>query len=147
MGIESHSASPMPMGVVSPLEADFAIGHRNASGVGDGNAVGIARKVGQDLRWAGKGSLSVDDPVGLSCGAQQSSKRRKRLQRSQLAGESKLVFLEGTLESREKLPAKNHTEYFDREKELVSAGNPSPTIWGEPSSWDHAMHISPRQVA
>ena len=59
MGIESHSASPMPMGVVSPLEADFANGHRNASGVGDGNAVGIARKVGQDLRWEpAKGRLA-----------------------------------------------------------------------------------------
>jgi hypothetical protein len=58
-----------------------------------------------------------------------------------LPGERKLVFLEGTLESREKLPAKDHTEYFDGEKELVSAGNPSPMIWGEPSAWDHTMHM------
>ena len=37
-----------------------------------------------------------------------------------MAGESKLVFLKGALESGEKLSAKDDTEYFDGEKELVS---------------------------
>ena len=45
VGIESQGASAMPMGVVSPQEADFVIGHGKESGVGDGNAVGIAREV------------------------------------------------------------------------------------------------------
>ena len=58
-----------------------------------------------------------------------------------MAGESKLVFLKGALESGEKLPAKDDTEYFDGEKELVSAGNPSPMIWGESSAWNHAMQM------
>jgi hypothetical protein len=42
VGIESHGASAMPMGVVSPQEADFVLRHGNESRVGDGNAVGIA---------------------------------------------------------------------------------------------------------
>ena len=58
-----------------------------------------------------------------------------------MAGESKLVFLKGALESGEKLPAKDDTEYFDGEKELVSAGNPLPMIWGESSAWNHTMHM------
>ena len=70
------------------MEADFVIRHRNESGVGDGNAVCIAREVGQDLRWTGEGSLGIDDPVGLGCGAQPNGKRRRGLQRGQLAGES-----------------------------------------------------------
>ena len=76
MGIESHGASPIAMSVVSPQKADFVLGHGKESGVGDGNAVGIAREVGQDLRRAGKRSLGIDDPVGLGCCAQQSGKRR-----------------------------------------------------------------------
>ena len=67
VGIESQGASAMPMGVVSPQEADFVIGHGKESGVGDGNAVGIAREVGQDLGRAGKGSLGINDLVGLGC--------------------------------------------------------------------------------
>jgi len=141
VGIESHGASAMPMGVVSPQEADFVIGHRKESRVGDGNAVGIAREVGQDLRRAGKRSLGIDDPVGLGCGAQQSGKQRGGWQRGQLAGESKRVFLKGALQSGEELPAKDDPEYFDGEKELVSAGNPSLMIWGKSSAWDHAMHM------
>ena len=81
MGIESHGASPIPMSVVAPQEADFVIGHGKESGVGDGNAVGIAREVGQDLRRAGKRSLGIDDPVGLGGGAKQSGKCRRGLQR------------------------------------------------------------------
>jgi len=58
-----------------------------------------------------------------------------------LAGESKRVFLKGALQSGEELPAKDDPEYFDGEKELVSAGNPSLMIWGKSSAWDHAMHM------
>ena len=75
----------MRISVVSPQEADFVLRHRNESGVGDRNAVRIAREVGQDLRRAGKRSVGIDDPL------------------------------------------KDHAEYIDGEKELVSAGNPS--IW------------------
>jgi hypothetical protein len=116
------------MGVVSPQEADFVIGHGKESGVGDGNAVGIAGEVGQDLRRAGKRSLGIDDPVGLSCGAQQSGKQRGGLQRSQLAGQSKFVLVKGLFQTRQEFSPEDHTEYFDGQKELRSAGNPSLMI-------------------
>ena len=123
VGIESQGASAMPMGVVSPQEADFVIGHGKESGVGDGNAVGIAREVGQDLGRAGKGWLGINDPVGLGCRAQQSGKRRGGLQRSQLAGQSKFVLVKGLLQTRQEFSSEDHTEYFDGQKELRSAGN------------------------
>ena len=123
MGIESHGASPIAMSVVSPQKADFVLGHGKESGVGDGNAVGIAREVGQDLGRAGKGSLGINDPVGLGCRAQQSGKRRGGLQRSQLAGQSKFVLVKGLLQTRQEFSSEDHTEYFDGQKELRSAGN------------------------
>jgi hypothetical protein len=58
-----------------------------------------------------------------------------------VAGKSKLVFLKGALQSGEKLSAKDPTEYFDGEKKLGSAGNPSPMIWGESSARNHAMDM------
>jgi hypothetical protein len=56
-----------------------------------------------------------------------------------LTGKRKLVFFKSSFESVEKLSAKDNTEYFDGQKELGSAGNPSSMIWGEPATWDHAM--------
>jgi hypothetical protein len=63
------------------------------------------------------------------------------LERSELAGESELVFCKGSFESSQELSSEDQTEYFDRQKELCTAPNPSTMIWGESSTWDHAMQM------
>jgi hypothetical protein len=50
------------------------------------------------------------------------------LERSELAGESELVFFEGSFEASQELSPEDLTENFDRQKELRSAGNPSAMI-------------------
>ena len=57
------------MGVISPSEGDPTVGHGQESRVCDGNAVSIAREIGQDLRGPGKGSLGINDPVAMRGGA------------------------------------------------------------------------------
>jgi hypothetical protein len=42
------------MGVVSPAGGNPSVGHGQESRVGDGNAVSIAREIGQDLGAANK---------------------------------------------------------------------------------------------
>jgi len=69
MGLERHSSSLVPMGVVSPSEGNPTVGHGHESRVGDGDAVSVAREIGQDLRGAGKGSLGINDPVAMRGGA------------------------------------------------------------------------------
>jgi len=88
----------------------------------------VAREIGEDLRWPSKGSLRINDPIGLGCRAQQSGKRRRGLQRSQLAGESKFVLVKGLLQTLQEFSPEDHTEYFDRQEELRSAGNPALMI-------------------
>lgn len=58
-----------------------------------------------------------------------------------MSGESELVLVRSLLERIEELSRKDYSEYFDGQKELVSAGNPSPMIWGEPTPWDHTMEV------
>src|SRR5215471_9882284 len=134
------------MGVVSPTEGDLAFSHGQKAGVGNGDAVGIAGKIGEDLGGSGKRSLGIDDPVGLGGSAQESSKGGRRLEMSKLAGESELVFCKSSFEARQELPAEYPTEYFDRQKELCWAPNPSTMIWGESSSWNHAVHMGMKSV-
>ena len=129
------------MGVVSPTEGDLACGHGQEAGVGNGDAVGIAGKVGEDLGGSSKRSLGIDDPVGLSGGTQESSKGGRGLESSKLAGESELVFCKSSLQARQELPSEHPTEYFDRQKEGGSAGNPAAMIGGESTCWDHAMQM------
>jgi len=75
IGIERDGTSLATMGVVSPTKADSAVGYGNEAGVGDGNAVGIAGKIGQDLSGSGKGTLGIDHPVAVGSGVQQSGKQ------------------------------------------------------------------------
>jgi hypothetical protein len=58
-----------------------------------------------------------------------------------LSGESELVLVKSSFECIEELSTKDHSEYFDGQKELVSAANPTPMIWGEPTPWDHTMEM------
>lgn len=59
-----------------------------------------------------------------------------------MTGKSKLVLFKSSFESVEKLSAKDNTEYFDGQKELVSRGNPTPLIGREPSPpRDDAMQM------
>jgi hypothetical protein len=57
------------------------------------------------------------------------------------------VLFKSSFESVEKLPAKDNTEYFDGQKELVSRGNPTPLIGREPSPRDDAMQMGMRAEA
>ena len=88
----------------------------------------VAREIGEDLRWPSKGSLRINDPIGLGCRAQQSGKRRRGLQRSQLAGESKFVLVKGLLQTLQEFSPEDHTVYLVRQEELRSAGNPALMI-------------------
>src|SRR5215472_9486390 len=102
------------MGVVSPTEGDLAFSHGQKAGVGNGDAVGIAGKVGEDLGGSSKRSLGIDDPVGLGSGAQESGKGGRGLERSELAGESELAFCESSLQASQELSPEHPTQYFDR---------------------------------
>src|SRR6516225_2053660 len=81
IGLQGHGPTLVFMGIISPTKGDLAVGHGNEAGVGDGDAMGIAREISQDLRRSGEGSLGIDDPFTLGSGAQESGKDRRRLQR------------------------------------------------------------------
>ena len=48
LGVKSHAARLVAMGVISPTEGDLAFVHGQKPGVGDGDAVGVAGEVSED---------------------------------------------------------------------------------------------------
>src|ERR1700730_16354084 len=48
--------------IVLPFEGDAGVVERDQAAVGDGDAMGVARKVGPHRFWPGARTLAVDDP-------------------------------------------------------------------------------------
>ena len=70
LGLERHDSSLVAMGVVTPTEGDLTFGHGDEARVGDGDAVSIAREIGEDLGRSSKRSLGIDDPFTLGSNTQ-----------------------------------------------------------------------------
>ena len=62
-GIQRHEFGLVAMGRISPAESDAAILHRHQAPVGNGNAVGIAGQIFEDLLGSTEGRLGMDHPV------------------------------------------------------------------------------------
>ena len=62
--------------IVLPSEADAGAVAGDQPAVGDGDAVGVARQIGQHGPWPAERALGVDDPFGS---AQRSQISRERL--------------------------------------------------------------------
>jgi len=64
--------------IILPFERDGGVSERDQPAVGDGDAMGVARQIGQNGRGATEWSLGIDDPFGL---ASRREKRRERVAR------------------------------------------------------------------
>jgi hypothetical protein len=65
VGTEGHGLVAVAAvdAVILPAEGDAALVAGDQPAVGDGDAVGIARQIGQYGFGAGKGALGIDDPL------------------------------------------------------------------------------------
>jgi hypothetical protein len=63
-GVERHGPEPVAAfdPVVLPLEGDARLVERDEPGVGDGDAMGVAREIGENGPGSNEGPLGVDDP-------------------------------------------------------------------------------------
>ena len=63
-GVERHGLEPVAAfdPVVLPFEGHARLVERKEAGIGDRDAVGVAREIGEDGLPSGEGSLGVNDP-------------------------------------------------------------------------------------
>ena len=68
-GAEAHdfALATAALAIVLPAETDMGLVEIDQAAVGDGDAMRVAREIGQDLLGAGEGFFGIDDPFG--CGA------------------------------------------------------------------------------
>ena len=68
---KSQSTRLVMMGIVLPAEGHLGRSDREQAMVGNGDAMGVAREIMQDVFGSTKGWLGVDDPVLLKQGTQE----------------------------------------------------------------------------
>src|SRR5262245_32029053 len=66
--VEAHDLAAVTAvrAIVLPAEADMAFVEVKQAAVGDGDAMGVAGEIGENLLGPGEGLFGIDDPFGLA---------------------------------------------------------------------------------
>ena len=91
---ERHHSFAISAGIISPAESDLMVGEGDQAMVGDGDAVGVAGEIAEDMMGTAEGWFGIDDPVLTEQRAQEGAEGFLVLQRTKRAGEDQLVLLE-----------------------------------------------------
>ena len=62
VGVQGHDLRLAVVAIILPAEGDVLVGHADQTRVGDGDPVGVAAEIGQDLGGSAEGRLGVHDP-------------------------------------------------------------------------------------
>lgn len=71
VGVESHGSGAVVLFAILPVKGHLAVLKRQQAVVGNGDAVGIAAEVVEDLRRTSEGRFGIDDPFVFAVFAQE----------------------------------------------------------------------------
>ena len=92
---ESHDALFIATSIVSPSEAHAVTIEAKQALIADGDTVGIAADIVENLSWPGERWLRIDDPLGLPGRRQVATERRGLMQMTMCGEEVQLASDEG----------------------------------------------------
>ncbi len=97
-GVQRHEFGLVAMGRVSPAESDPAILHRDQAPVGNGNPMGIAGQIFEDLLGSAKGTFGMDHPVLVFELSHEAVEFRRLPKPGERAGEAQFLVPVGAAE-------------------------------------------------
>ena len=109
--------------------------------VGDGNAVGIAAEILQDVLGSAEGWFGVDDPIFAEERTQPSREELGMGERCEFSGQVQLTALEGRLEAGDELATEDAPQYSDGKEEAWVGSNPAAVIPGESASGNDTVDM------
>src|SRR5882672_10417992 len=129
-GVESERFFDAAVAVILPAEADAALFDLEQAVIGDGNAVGVAAEIVDDLGGAAEGTLGIDDPAAVRGKVQPAPEGWRIGEPGQIAKEGELTLLKGFEQCIPEEVTEAGTEDFDGEKEVFArirlrAGDPA----------------------
>ena len=139
--LQPHELGGAALAIIFPGEGDAIVIESFYAAVGDGDAMGVAAEVSEDLLWAAERPLGVDDPADASRGAHRSDEGGRIGQRRKVAEEAEGSSVEGALQSFEEQAAEEHGQRFDRQKKVRTPRDPPRSVGGETAAWHNAMDM------
>src|ERR1051325_5189325 len=109
--------------------------------VGDGDAVGIAAEILQDVLGSAEGRFGVDDPIFAEERTQPSSEELGVGERREFSGQVQLTALEGRLQTSDELATDDAPQCGDGKEEARVGSNPAGVIVGESASGDDTVDM------
>ena len=141
VGGERHRLLPVAIAIVLPTEADFALVDGEKAVIGDGDAVGVSREVGQDLFGAAEGRFGVDAPFRLSGGSEVAAEGATGPGAAPAPAEGQLLGDEGLLQMRQETAGgRDETSTRTGRKKLRPASDPA-AIGRETAAGNDAMQV------
>src|SRR3981189_2342300 len=115
--IQRHRLLAVAVPVILPAEPDLAVVHGQQPVVGDGDTVGVASYIVEDLGWPGERPLRVDHPLGVP-NWRQMARERGRFMKGAVRGEElQLTGGEGLFQIVQEQASKHPREHCDRQEE------------------------------
>ena len=127
-GVQGHELGLAVMAIVLPFERHLAVLHADEAAVGDGDAVGVAPEVGEDLFGSPERRLGIGDPVDLAHGLGELGEGRGIGEAAEIAKEGECACLKGGLEALEEEPSVEAGEHAYGQKKAWPAGDPSRAV-------------------
>ena len=129
------------LSVVAPAEADLSVVDGEEAVVGDGDAVGVAAEVVEDLLGTGEGPLGVDDPLGPAEGLEGAGKGGGVVEGGEGVAELESAGEEGLLEEFKEEAAEQAGEDANGEEEAGAAANPAVACRSNAAAGDDAVQV------
>jgi len=121
--------------VVLPAEADMLIREFKQPRVADGDAVGVPRKISQDLLWSCEWTLGVNDPFPRAQGSEVGLECFPVPKRDEIGEELQLASIESCRETFEEQTAEQAREHPNRQEEVRTASHPPSLAARHPAPW------------
>lgn len=98
ISIERHHILFAAVAIILPSECDTIAIDADEAGIGDGDTVGVASEIGQNLSGSREGRLGIHHPVNAPCIPYRSIECRRVSQVCYVAEEPELALIVGLLE-------------------------------------------------
>jgi hypothetical protein len=144
-GRERHASLLAALLVVLEQEGDLAVGEGDDAVVGDGDAVGIAAEISEDVLGAAKGRLGIDDQVLGAELVLEAAPRQRMGEFGRGACEVELAPTICLVQRVEKQTAEELAEHLHGYEIVRPCRDPVHAVRGEPAAGDDAVQVRMEQ--
>jgi hypothetical protein len=127
--------------IVLPAEADVGPVEIEQATVGDRDAMGVAREIGQDLLGTSEGLFRIDDPFGCAQGRESGGKRLRVVETDKIGKELQFAGIECCRQTAEEQAPEQAREHANGKKGSGLAGDPTLAIWRDAATRNDAVNV------